>query len=89
MARKPNLAAAGADFAFAALALLAGVLGAPPVYAAMVAVGAVAAWVWTRRAALGAMPASRRVTNSALALVMILAVLAISYWLGLVIGGHA
>jgi hypothetical protein len=34
------------------------------------------------------MPMSQRATNGAIALVMIGAVLAISYWLGLVMGGH-
>jgi hypothetical protein len=87
-ARKPNFAAAGADFAFAAVALVAGWLAASPVYLAMVLVGALATWAWTRRAALGRMPAMERVTNGAIALVMIIAVLAFSYWLGLVLGGH-
>jgi hypothetical protein len=87
-ARKPNFAAAGADFAFAALALVAGWLAAPLFYLAMVMVGAIASWAWMRRTALGRMPASQRVTNGAIALVMIGAVLAISYWLGLVMGGH-
>ncbi len=87
-ARKPNFAAAGADFAFAALALVAGWLAASPIYLAMVVVGAIATWAWTRRAALGRMPISQRATNGAIALMMIGAVLAISYWLGLVMGGH-
>lgn len=87
-ARKPNFAAAGADFAFAALALVAGWLAASPIYLAMVVTGALATWGWTRRAALGRMPMGQRVTNGAIALVMIVAVLAISYWLGLAMGGH-
>jgi hypothetical protein len=88
VARRPNLAAAGADFAFAALALAAGVLAASPVYLVMVLVGALATWAWTRRAALAQMPMVQRVTNGAIALVMIVAVLAISYWIGLIVGGH-
>lgn len=89
MARRPNLAAAGADFAFAALALVAGVFAAPPIYLAMVLVGALATWGWTRRRSLGPMPMAQRVTNGAIALAMIVAVLAISYWIGLIVGGHA
>jgi hypothetical protein len=88
VARKPNIAAAGADFAFAALALAAGVFAAQPIYLAMVLVGALATWGWTRRRSLAAMPMGQRVTNSAIALVMIVAVLAISYWIGLIAGGH-
>jgi hypothetical protein len=87
-ARKPNLAAAGADFAFAGLALIAGWFAASPIYLAMLFVGAITMWAWTRRGALGRMPASQRVTNGAIALVMIGAVLAAAYWLGLVMGGH-
>ena len=87
-ARKPNLAAAGADFAFAGLALVAGWFAASPVYLAMVFVGALATWAWTRRTALGHMPMDKRATNGAIALVMIGAVLAAAYWLGLVMGGH-
>lgn len=87
-ARKPNLAAAGADFAFAGLALIAGWFAASPLYLAMVFVGALATWAWTRRTALAQMPMDKRVTNGAIALVMIGAVLAAAYWLGLVMGGH-
>lgn len=89
MARRPNLAAAGADFAFAALALASGWLGASLVYAAMVFVGAVAAWVWTRRTALAAMPPAQRATNGALALLMLAVVLGGAYWIGLALGGRA
>jgi hypothetical protein len=89
MKRRPNMAAAGADFAFAALALLSGWLGAPLGYAALVLVGAAIAWAWTRRAALRAMPAARRATNSALALLTLAVVLGGAYWLGLALGGHA
>jgi hypothetical protein len=88
VARRPNVAAAGADFAFAALALVAGVFAASPVYVVMVLAGALATWGWTRRRSLAAMPMAQRVTNGAIALVMIVAVLAASYWLGLVMGGH-
>lgn len=86
--RQPNLTAAGADFAFAALALIAGWLGAPPLYWAMLFVGAVAAWAWSRRAPLAALPANKRLSQGAIAVVMIAAALAASYWVGLILGGH-
>jgi hypothetical protein len=88
MTRRPNFANAAADFGFAALALVAGVFGAPPLYLAMVFVGAVAAWLWTRRAAFAAMRPERRLPQGAIALAMIAAALAVSYWIGLIAGGH-
>jgi hypothetical protein len=45
-------------------------------------------WAWTRWGALNAMALRPRLTNSALALIMIGVVLAIAYWIGLALGGH-
>ena len=86
--RRPNIASAGADLAFAVVALAAGWLGASLAQAALILLAAVAAWAWTRRRALAAMPLGARATNSALALVMIAFVLSLAYWLGLMLGGH-
>lgn len=86
--RRPNIRSAVIDLAFAALAFIAGVAGAPLAYAGLVAIGAAVSWWWTRRAALAAMPFLRRATNAALALTMIGAVLGVLYWIGLATGGH-
>ncbi|MEQ1618738.1 MAG: hypothetical protein ABL883_10390 [Terricaulis sp.] len=87
--RRPNLAAAAADFAFAALAFASGWICAPIGYAAFVFLGAVAAWAWTRREALRAMARARLLTNTALALAMMAVVLGGVYWLGLLLRGQA
>lgn len=88
MRRRINVASAGADLAFALLALVAGLFGAPPMYAAMVIAGSVAAWGWTRRAPLAAMEPARRLTQGAIAVAMIAVVLGLAYWIGLIFGGH-
>jgi len=88
MIRRPNIRSAITDLAFAALAFIAGVVNAPMTYAALILLGAVISWAWTRRAPLAAMPLTRRATNTALALVMIGAVLGVLYWIGLATGGH-
>ena len=88
MMRRPNISSAFTDLAFAALAFIAGIANAPAAYAALIALGAVISWAWTRRAALAAMPLARRATNALLALVMIGAVLGVLYWIGLATGGH-
>lgn len=87
-ARRPNLAAAGADFAFAALAFASGWAGAPLAYALLVFAAAAAVWAWTRRAALRAMAPARLLFNTALALAMIAVVLGGVYWLGLLLKGQ-
>lgn len=87
--RRPNIASAGADLAFAALALIAGWLGATLAQAALIFLAAAAVWAWTRRRVLAGMPLAQRATNSALALIMIAVVLSLAYWLGLMLGGHA
>lgn len=87
-ARKPNMAAAGADFGFAVLALALGWLGAPLAGFALCLVAAIVAWAALRWAALNQMTLALRLTNTALALLMIGAVLGGAYWLGLALGGR-
>jgi hypothetical protein len=87
-ARKPNIAAAGADFGFAVLALVLGWLGAPLVAFALCLLTAMAAWAALRWASLRQMTLTLRLTNTALALLMISVVLGGAYWLGLALGGH-
>ena len=86
--RRPNIGAAGADFAFATLAFASGWAGAPLLYAGLVFLGAAAVWAWTRRAALRNMTRTRLITNAALALAVLAGVLTGAYWLGLAAGGH-
>ena len=88
MPRRPNIGSAGSDLAFALLALIAGWVGLAPIYAAMVFVGALAAWGWTRRRPLAALPMRQRLVQGAIAVAMIAAVLALAYWIGLALGGH-
>jgi len=77
------------DLAFVVIAAVAGWAGASPLLAAGLFGAAVIAWGWTRRTALAAMPLRRRIINIAVALVMLLAVLGLFYWIGLMLGGHS
>ncbi|MGE0742415.1 MAG: hypothetical protein AB7O98_13825 [Hyphomonadaceae bacterium] len=86
--RRPNIASAGVDLAFAALALIAGALGASLMAAGTIFAGAALLWAWTRRGPLSRMDMRQRATNSALALAMLAAVLGVAYWIGLGLGGH-
>jgi hypothetical protein len=86
--RRPNIGSAGSDLAFALLALIAGWAGLSPLFAVMVFVGALAAWGWTRRRPLMAMPLTTRLTQGAIAIAMIAVVLGLAYWIGTILGGH-
>ena len=86
--RRPNIASAGADLAFAALALIGGWLGATLAQAALIFLAAAVVWAWTRWRVLAGLALAQRATNSALALAMIAVVLSLAYWMGLVLGGH-
>ncbi len=88
MNRRPNASAALTDFVFAGGAFIGGCVGAPVPVAMLMGLGAVAAWWWTRRRALAAMAPSRRYSQGAVAIAMIAAVLALAYWIGLLLGGH-
>jgi hypothetical protein len=89
MARRPNIAAAGIDLAFAVLAFASGLAGAAVLYAILIFLGAAGSWGWMRRAALARMALAQRSANSALALGLMAVVLGGAYWLGLALGGHA
>lgn len=88
MQRKPNIRSAAADLAFAAVAFVLGLAGAPALYAVLAFLGAVIVWGWTRREALARMNWRARATNGAIALGMLGVVLAVLYWIGLALGGH-
>jgi hypothetical protein len=87
--RRPNIGSAASDLAFALLALIAGWAGLSVLFPALVLVCALASWGWTRRRPLMAMPLKSRLTQGAIAIAMIAVVLALAYWIGLGLGGHA
>jgi hypothetical protein len=87
--RRPNIRSAAGDLGFLAIALIAGLAGAPLAVAGAVCALAALVWWWTRRRVLEQMPPRQRLTQSALALVMLAVVLGIFYWLGRMLGGHA
>ena len=87
-ARKPNFVAALADFGFAIVALALGWFGVSLAGFALCLVAAIAAWAALRWTSLSQMPLSMRLSNAALALIMIGAVLGGAYWIGLALGGH-
>lgn len=86
--RKPNFVAALADFGFAVVALVLGWFGAPAAAIVLCVAAAMSAWAVLRWASLRQMPITLRLSNTALALIMIGAVLGGAYWLGLALGGH-
>ncbi len=86
--RKPNLRSAAVDFGFLAVILIAGLAGASWPAALAIFAAAVFAWWWTRRTALAQMELRVRLTQSAIALLMLAAVMALFYWIGLIFGGH-
>lgn len=86
--RRPNIASAGVDLVGLVAALLLGLFGGTLWHAGALFVVVLALWGWTRRKALAAMPMVRRVTNGAVALVMLGVVLGLFYWIGLAVGGH-
>lgn len=89
VAKKPNIRSAAVDFGFLAVAFIAGLAGAGVFVALLVYVAAVIAWWWTRRTALAQMPLRMRLTQSAIAVLMLAVVMGIFYWIGLAIGGNA
>lgn len=86
--RKPNIRSAAADFGFLAVIFLAGVAGAAASVALLIFAAALVTWWWTRRAALAQMALRTRLTQSAVAILMLAAVMGLFYWIGLALGGH-
>lgn len=89
MARRPNIGSAGSDLVFALMALIVGWAGFAPIYAFLVFGGALVAWAMSRRRPLMKLPLASRLTQGAIAVVMIAAVLALAYWIGTLLGGHS
>lgn len=88
MQRRPNIASAGSDLAFALLALIAGWTGLTPLFAVLVFVCATASWAWTRRRPLMQLRPRSRLTQGAIAVAMIAVVTGVAYWIGIALGGH-
>ncbi len=86
--RKPNIRSAVADFGFLAVIFVAGLAGAAAPVALLIFAVALITWWWTRRAALAQMALRTRLTQSALAILMLAAVMGLFYWIGLALGGH-
>jgi hypothetical protein len=86
--RKPNIRSAAADFGFLAVSFIAGLAGAAWPVAVLLFVVATLTWWWTRRATLAQVPLRVRLTQSAIALLMLAGVMALFYWIGLTFGGH-
>ena len=88
MNKRPNIRSAGVDLGFLLLALIAGWLDAPLWGAALLIAAAIGAWYLTRRNALARMSPRSRLSQGAIALAMLAAVLAFFYWMGQLFGGH-
>jgi hypothetical protein len=82
------MANAGADLAFAVLAFVAGIMGAPAWGAALVALASGGVWYWTRRNTLARLDAARLAASVAVALAVLFIVLGAAYWLGLSLRGN-
>jgi hypothetical protein len=81
--RQPRLAVAAIELGFIVVSLAAGrMIGSWWAYAA-VAAGAIAYWVWSRRAALGRMDAVKLIGQGAIAIGFLLVILGAAFWLGL------
>jgi hypothetical protein len=88
MMRKPNIRSAAVDFGFLAVVFIAGLAGLSWSVALILYAVSALAWWWTRREALAQMPIRTRLTQSAIALLMLAAVMGIFYWIGLALGGR-
>ena len=85
--RRPNFSVAACDAGFAFMAFACGYFDAPMWAAGLVAAGMVAYWGWSRRGVLNRLHGKVWATQTGLALLVIIAILAGAYWLGLGVGG--
>ncbi len=86
-ARRPNLSNAAFEFGFVLAALVCGLGGAPFWVAGIVAFAMLAHWSWSRRIALNKLKLGQWAKRSLISVVVIIAVLAGAYGLGLAIHG--
>ncbi len=85
--RRTNLAIAAFDGGFALMAFACGYFDAPAWLTGLVAAGMVAYWAHSRRGVLCRLHGKVWATQTGLALLVIIAILAGAYWLGLGFGG--
>ena len=85
--RRPNLTIAALDGGFALAAFACGYFDAPSWITGLVAAGMVAYWAHSRRGVLCRLHGKVWATQTGLALLVIIAILAGAYWLGLGVGG--
>ena len=85
--RRPSVAVAATEAGFAAAAFACGIYDAPIWVAGLVAFGMLAYWSWTRRVVLNRLRGAAWAAQTGMAVLIIIAILAGSYWLGLSIKG--
>ena len=86
-AHRPNLIRSAVELGFLAAAFLCGVFDAPVWITALVAFAMLAYWSWTRRVALNRLRGVQWATQTAIAVLVMIVVLAGFYWLGLAVRG--
>ena len=80
--RRPNILRGAIELGFAALALIAGRLGAPLWGLALIALASVAYWALSRRAALSRMQGGQLYAQGGIAIALLIAVLSAAFWIG-------
>lgn len=86
-ARRPSLARAATELGFVAAAFACGLFNAPIFLSAFVAFGMLAYWSWTRRVQLNRLRGPQWAAQCLIAVLVLIAVLAGAYWLGLALRG--
>lgn len=85
--RPTEFTTAAADGGFAIAAFGCGLLDAPLWLAGLVAFGMLAYWSWSRRVVLNRLRGRAWASQTTLAVLVIIAIQAGAYWLGLGVGG--
>lgn len=86
-ARRTAFLVAAGDLGFALAVFACGLFDAPAAAAGLAGTGMVAYWGWSRRRVLARLSGKLWATQAGLALLVIIAILAGAYWLGLGLGG--
>lgn len=86
-ARRANLFRGSVELGFIFAAFLCGLLDAPIWVTGAAGIALIAFWGWSRRASLARMRGANLLTQSAIAVALMVAVFAGAFWLGRVLGG--
>jgi len=86
--RRANMTVAATDGAFALSLFGCGYFDAPIELTALAAFGMLAYWSWSRRAVLNRLRGAAWYSQTGIAVLVILAIVSGSYWLGLGVGGR-